>query len=312
LRFHAVRDYITDERFDVHLCRGCGLGITAPMPDDSQIGRYYSASYRGDRHAFTDGFRIAMRSRALAKQFPNNFLGRMLDIGCGDGAFAMHQKGLGWDVAVTEIHGPTLERLRGQGIEAHAPRDAFAGAIDGMFDAVTCWHVLEHAIRPDALARWVRRLLAPHGVFHVSVPNLASWQARAYGKHWLHLDVPRHRYHFDDRTLRRLLHDAGFIPVEWSSVVLEYDWFGAIQSPLNAMCVRPNVLFEQMTSRAPVGRDRASRTDRSISYLFAAPLAAASLPVCVVSEFFGAGATLDVTCRISTSPPPPLAEVEVG
>lgn len=298
-----VRDYITDELFDVQTCRSCGLGITRPMPDDSQIGRYYAATYRGDRHAFTDRMRIGVRSEAVARHFPPGFRGRLLDIGCGSGTFAMHQKRLGWEVSVTEIHAPTLERLRRSGIDAHTPHEAAAGAIRGPFDAVTCWHVLEHALRPDELAHWVRGLLAAQGIFQVSVPNLASWQARAFGKHWLHLDVPRHRYHFDPETLGRLFRDAGLTPIDWRSVVLEYDWFGAIQSPLNALCSRPNVLFERMTTHVPIPRTRSSRADRVVSYSLAPALAAASLPACLLSGLAGTGATLDVTCRVSAARP---------
>jgi SAM-dependent methyltransferase len=295
--YRGVSDYITDELFDLEICDGCRLGITSPMPGDDQIGRYYSLSYRGDRHAFTERTRIALRCRALARQLPSGFRGRMLDIGCGDGTFAIHQKHLGWQAAVTEIDEPTLNRLRSMGIEAHTPQDAAAGAIVGPFDAVTCWHVLEHALRPDQLAKWIWKLLKPDGIFQVSVPNLASWQARVSGRHWLHLDLPRHRYHFDAQNLQQLLHDAGFSIESMCTVVLEYDWFGAIQSLLNAVCSRPNVLFEQMTSRIPLQTQRSSVTDRLISYVLAAPVAAAALPMCLIAEVFGAGATLDVTCR---------------
>jgi SAM-dependent methyltransferase len=295
--YHGVRDYISGECFDVILCAGCGLGMTEPMPSDTQIGRYYSASYRGDRHAFTDSIRVGLRSLSLGRHFPAGFRGRLLDIGCGLGTFAVHQRRLGWDVAVTEIHQPTLQRLRQHGIEAHTPEEALDGAFGTeAFDAVTCWHVLEHALRPEEMARWVRSLLRRGGRFQVAVPNLASWQARAARSTWLHLDVPRHRYHFDGRTLGQLLHGAGFEIVQRRTVVLEYDWFGAIQSPLNAICSRPNVLFEQMTSALPVNPQRLPLADRMISYVLTPALAAATLPVCASAGFFNAGATLDFTC----------------
>lgn len=303
VRYRAVPDYITEEKFDVVICKNCGMGMTSPMPDDQQIGRFYSASYRGDRHAFTDQMRIGLRSRAVAKNFPSGFRGKLLDIGCGSGNFALHQKKLGWDVWVTEIHEPTNQKLREQGINAFTPQQAMDGAIPPGFDAVTCWHVLEHAILPDALAKWVYGLLGDQGIFQVSVPNLASWQARFSGRHWLHLDVPRHRYHFNDHTLRRLMKEAGFSEAHWHSVVLEYDVFGAIQSALNIICSRPNVLFERMTSRQPVPRTRAAKFDRFISYAMLPVLASVSLPMCLASEWFGAGATLDVTCRKTAHPP---------
>ena len=49
-----------------------------------------------------------------------------------------------------------------------------------------------------------------NGVFQMTVPNWTSWQSRLTGPAWLHLDVPRHLYHFTPPTLARLLNDNGF------------------------------------------------------------------------------------------------------
>src|SRR5688572_26819184 len=181
------------------------------MPGDDVIERYYSARYRGDRHSFTDRMRIALRARMLTSHFPTRFTGRFLDIGCGWGEFALAMRDRGWDVAVTEINASSLEKLRAAGIDAKNPDEAMRG--DGgfgrPFDAITCWHVLEHVMRPVELVRWARRIIAPGGVFQVTVPSLSSWQAKLGGASWLHLDVPRHRYHFTRSALRRILEDNG-------------------------------------------------------------------------------------------------------
>src|SRR5688572_5644799 len=104
----GVRDYISDECFDVVRCSSCGLAVTDPIPGDDVIERYYSARYRGDRHAFTDRLRIALRARMLESHFAPRFAGRFLDIGCGWGDFAIAMRGRGWDVSVTEINASSL------------------------------------------------------------------------------------------------------------------------------------------------------------------------------------------------------------
>ena len=43
----------------------------------------------------------------------------------------------------------------------------------------------------------------------VSVPNNDSLQARLGGEDWLHLDIPRHIYHFAPGSLTRLVEQAG-------------------------------------------------------------------------------------------------------
>jgi 2-polyprenyl-3-methyl-5-hydroxy-6-metoxy-1,4-benzoquinol methylase len=297
----GVRDYISDGRFDVVRCDACGLAVTDPMPGDDVIERYYSARYRGDRHAFTDRLRIALRSRMLESHFAPRFSGRFLDIGCGWGDFAVAMRGRGWDVSVTEINASSLEKLRAAGIDAKTPDEAMHGGGFGhAFDAITCWHVLEHVMRPVELLRWARRILSPGGVFQVTVPSLSSWQAKFGGRHWLHLDVPRHRYHFTRGTLRRILEDNGFDVIDTTTFALEYDWFGWIQTALNGVCSRPNVLFERMTSQAR--QWPGSRADVALSCVLAPPVAAVTLPLSLLSWACGAGATLTMTCRPRAAP----------
>ena len=294
-----VRDYISGERFDIARCDSCGMFLTLPTPADDVIERYYSTKYRGDRHAFTDRLRVRLRAHMLQRHFPNGFRGRLLDIGCGDGHFALTMRDAGWKLSVTEINQTTLQHLRAGGIEAMTPRDAMARGFGHAFDAVTCWHVLEHVISPRELVRWARSILTPDGIFQVTVPDVSSWQAKLSGRQWLHLDVPRHRYHFTQRTLGRILIENGFEPIDRATFALEYDWFGAIQSALNAVCSRPNVLFEKMTSQQR--RWPGTALDVALSCVLAAPLAGVTLPLCLLSWLAGRGATLTITARPVTA-----------
>jgi len=296
LRLRGVRDYITAETFDVARCRRCGLGMTQPMPSNPHLERYYPRRYRVRRHRFTRGMRVLLRRRALERWFAPGFHGRLLDLGCGDGAFALAQRRRGWAVSGTELDPRTVDDLRAKGLDAYT-HGAAMRELSGPFDAITCWHVLEHLQDPSTLA-WARQLLAPSGIFQVTVPNWSAWQARLHGATWLHLDVPRHRYHFAPETLRQVLVRAGFRWVRETTFALEYDWFGMIQSVLNGVCSRPNVLFECLTSpRDPPQRPAFAPSDLALSWLLAPVAAALSLPFCLVAWAAGRGATLTVTCR---------------
>jgi SAM-dependent methyltransferase len=289
-------DHLTGEPFDIDRCTACGLMSTRPPPPPGQIGRYYPPRYRGNRHAFTGRWRDGRRGRAVEACFPAHFRGRLLDVGCGNGTFARHMHGRGWAVGATEIDGPTVDQLRAEGIDARRPADAEAGGFaGGPFDAVTCWHVLEHVADPAALARWAVTQLRPGGVFQATVPNVASAQARLFGRRWMHLDVPRHLHHFTPATFRSLLTTAGFAVERQTTFALEYDWFGVIQSALDMACRRPNVLFDKLTD-AP-DAVRASAADVALTVALAGPVAAASLPPLLLGWAVGDGATLTLTCR---------------
>jgi SAM-dependent methyltransferase len=302
----AVLDYLTDERFDIDQCANCSLRITRPMPPPDEIGKYYPPRYRGNRHGFTGKMRVALRRRAVESFFPKGFRGRLLDVGCGDGAFVLEMNRRGWDVCATEIDAATVDRLRAANVDAKVPSVAERDGFDSPFDAVTCWHVLEHVEHPDQVARWVATQLKPSGIFQATVPDVASLQARLFGRYWLHLDVPRHLYHFTAGTLKPILQSAGFSPVHQSCFALEYDWFGVIQSALNMVCSRPNELFEHLTGATPnaaTASHYASISNAVISYSLCAPAAMISLPAILLAWAGGNGATLTITSRLRAPVP---------
>jgi len=296
---HQVIDYLTDERFDIHRCNGCGLLCTFPMPSDAEIDRYYPPRYRGNRHGFTGRLRTVLRCRALESCFPKNFHGRLLDIGCGDGAFVTEMRRRGWDVCATEIDPATVQKLRHAGIDAKLPHEAEQDGFVRSVDAVTCWHVMEHVERPLQLAQWVKTQLKPNGIFQTTVPNIRSMQGRFFARQWIHCDVPRHRYHFSPATFRALLTKAGFAIVGQKNFALEYDWFGVIQSALNIVCSERNVLFEKLThpQTEPTGPASPPKMDVILSWALAPPIAAVSLPLMLAGWAVGDGATLTLNCR---------------
>lgn len=101
------------------------------------------------------------------------------------------------------------------------------------FDVVTLYHSLEHMTNPLKTLNAVQGLLRPGGFLVVEVPNIGSCYSRAFGTEWFHLDVPRHLYHFNRQTLRRMLEACGFLVVRESTHNVQYDAFGAVQSVLN-------------------------------------------------------------------------------
>jgi SAM-dependent methyltransferase len=290
----GVVDYITEERFGLLRCGSCGLVVTHPTPVD--MDHYYPPRYRTDRQKQTGRWRVRRRATMLQTHFPRHFRGRLLDLGCGTGAFALEMQRRGWTVAVTELNDAVLADLRERGIEAKRPDEALRDGFSiGPFDAVVAWHVLEHVPDPVLLARWSAENLAPGGVFQATVPNLASFQARAFGPYWLHLDVPRHWYHFTPDTLRVVLDGAGLRQFSLTTVALEYDLFGVMQSILNMICSRPNVLFERLTTRQKLAD--VPRRDVILSFALAPPVGMYAVAHCTLAALCRGGATLTVTCR---------------
>ena len=293
--FDAVFDYISTETFAIDRCENCGLMVTRPMPDDQNIGRYYPPRYRGNRHGFTGTTRTNLRRFAVEKCFKPGFKGRLLDIGCGNGTFALAMKNAGWTVCATEIDEPTVQSLNERGITTKTPWDAMRDGFGQPFDAITCWHVMEHVLEPTKVSQWAASMLNPNGVFQATVPNADCLQARFFGNQWLHLDVPRHRFHFTPSTFEKVLTDSGLSVIKRSVFAWEYDWFGIIQSALNPLCSKPNMLFDQLTG-AP-DKHTMSAKDKALSFGVGSLIAGASFVPMVIAAIFGDGATLTYTCQ---------------
>jgi SAM-dependent methyltransferase len=243
MRFSKVLDAKTLETFSILECPACGLGCTDPQPED--LSKYYR-DYHGGRHGITSKFCTDRRIRILQQQAGKGTGKRLLDIGCGEGTFLLAAKAEGWSVAGTEMN-PAAARAAG--LEVHPELSAVRALAP--FDCITLWHSLEHLVDPRATLCEARTLLAPDGVIIIAVPDAGGLQAGVFGSKWLHLDVPRHIYHFNRSSLRNLLQLEGFATVrEWRQE-FEYDLLGWSQSALNYGPTAPNLFFDLLTGRKP-------------------------------------------------------------
>lgn len=184
-------------------CRECGAATTAPWPSEADLEAAYGTWYRpstGRRFSFI-GDSILSRTRAqLASRLDRLApAGPVLDVGAGDGTL--------------------LDALRAEGREATGLergsarpdfRDEPLDQIDGEWAAVVFWHSLEHLPGPSDAIRQSARLLTENGLIAIAVPNSDSLQAKAFGDHWLHLDLPRHLVHLSKRSLIGGLEASGF------------------------------------------------------------------------------------------------------
>jgi hypothetical protein len=146
---------------------------------------------------------------------------------------------------------------------------------------------------PRTVLAQAGRMLAPGGLLVVAAPDAGGLQARLFGRHWLHLDVPRHLYHFDRPALAKMLEEAGFALVATHHQEFEYDLLGWAQSALNALTPLPNVFFAILAGRPrPV-----PPFWRWLNLLLGACFCALALPLVFVGTALRRGGTLVVMAR---------------
>ena len=140
--------------------------------------------------------------------------GRLLDLGCGNGAFLARSREMGWDVVGCDPDPKAIAICREQALDA-IQGNAFSDALDGeRFDVVTISHVLEHVADPQALLRRVYELLQPGGLVWVALPNPESLGLRMFGAAWRGLHVPFHLCIPSQKQLRKMVESADFVSIK--------------------------------------------------------------------------------------------------
>jgi 2-polyprenyl-3-methyl-5-hydroxy-6-metoxy-1,4-benzoquinol methylase len=136
--------------------------------------------------------------------------GRLLDVGCGDGARLSRMRELGWRVTGTDLDERALEPARRAGLDVKLGTLAEQRFASGAFDAVTLSHVIEHVPDPVETLRECRRVLAPGGVVMAVTPNVESMGHARWGARWRGLEPPRHLQVFTWDALEAAARSAGF------------------------------------------------------------------------------------------------------
>lgn len=190
------------------------MTITSPRPDLKNIGKYYKSnsyvSHTEKSKSLLDKIYFIARSIALNKkrkllsQFSTN--GKLLDYGCGAGAFLKFMKKNRWHCNGVEPSDKAREIAQKSGVEI-AP-DIGTLSIN-QFDIITLWHVLEHVHDLNNTLSSLKNLMKQNGTIIIAVPNYQSFDAQYYRENWAAYDVPRHLWHFTKESMTLLLKRHG-------------------------------------------------------------------------------------------------------
>lgn len=225
-------------------CTACDSLLLSPRPTIKAIGKAYqnyythappalensiltsrsiiariAQSYLADRYNLRiPGNRIAALSAKIAWPFRQQLdyfmrnlpegSGRLLDVGCGNGAFLQRAAKAGWQVEGVEPDpsAATMARTSSDAI-VHSSIDNVSRAL---FDVLTLSHVIEHLHDPANMLKICFKLLRPGGRIWIATPNIAGTGHRVFAAGWQALEIPRHLVMPSASALRSMLVDAGF------------------------------------------------------------------------------------------------------
>ncbi|MBC8127808.1 MAG: class I SAM-dependent methyltransferase [Gloeobacteraceae cyanobacterium ES-bin-144] len=194
-------DAKTSAPLNVFLCESCGFIQQYPIPNSEELKQYYSVSYRMDykkthhpksKHVYRSAGLALDRLAYLRKAGVTG--GKLLDIGAGSGEFVALACRAGFDAEGIEPNQGYSEyarseyqvRLRTEGLDE----------IDGKYDVITMFHVLEHLRSPVEVFERVHALLKPGGKLFIEVPWALSSATSPSNRYF-----KAHLYYFDKETL---------------------------------------------------------------------------------------------------------------
>jgi 2-polyprenyl-3-methyl-5-hydroxy-6-metoxy-1,4-benzoquinol methylase len=289
--------------FGVAPCLGCGAWRTFPDVAEADIGQWYPASYYGEQNqrfvrGLEDVSRLLREGRAREIARRVGHPGTVLDVGCGRGITLAALRDRGWRTFGIELSADAAHHATAV-LGLDVGTDLFdARYPTGGFDAVVFWHSLEHIRRADLAIARAAELLRPGGVLAVAVPNSESLQARLFGGHWFHLDVPRHYHHFGERSLRRLLDRSGFDVDDVGHWNGEQNPYGVLQSALNAAGLPENILYSVLKTPSARMHSLQQHPFAVAASMLAAPvLTIAGTALAVTEAAAGRGGTIEVWAR---------------
>jgi 2-polyprenyl-3-methyl-5-hydroxy-6-metoxy-1,4-benzoquinol methylase len=211
----------------------CGLLWLDPMPTELDIAKAYELYYTHDgfvgpeaqtrvqkiKTALMNAYQLCWRWTSLYSEqravelmcLGGRPLGRVLEVGCGNGQTLAQLRALGWEIQGQEVDEKAVAQARSVfGVPVFWGPLKQAGFKDEEFDAVVMCHVLEHVHDPLTFLRECKRVLKSGGILVSITPNAGGWGHARFGRSWRGLEPPRHLFLFSRNTLEQVARESGF------------------------------------------------------------------------------------------------------
>ncbi len=218
---HLVcKDYtVSQSNFTLVKCQGCDFVFTNPRPEDQKLGDYYKSedyiSHSNTSKGVISKLYKVVRNYTLKGKLKliqkHVSRGTILDYGCGTGMFLKVCQDAGWKAFGMEPDEGARKIALEMGLNVFSDKDRVKTYTNNQtFDIITLWHVLEHVTDLEQTLTFFKESLNDSGALIIAVPNHTSYDAQHFKECWAAYDVPRHLYHFEEKTIKELLKPYGF------------------------------------------------------------------------------------------------------
>ena len=202
-----------------------------PIPSQEELDHYYreeyfqackSASYFHDYSEEEMQFILTQPVVAdyVWKQAEKKPVGKLIDIGCGEGFFARFFYDHGWEIECCDLSSFAIEKHNPEILSFFTENNIFKELDEKItdnnkFDLINLSNVLEHVREPVILLERVKRIMGRDSMLRIKVPNDFSTlqqilldSSRISSEYWF--EPPGHLNYFTLTSLKKVLTSCGF------------------------------------------------------------------------------------------------------
>ncbi|WP_281847346.1 class I SAM-dependent methyltransferase [Olleya namhaensis] len=229
--FIKVKDYsVSGEEFQLIENKTYGYLETIPKPSLDKLPEYYQTedyiSHTDSKRNLFEKVYHSIREISLKRKLKliNSFKTEqktLLDFGCGTGDFLNTAQNNNWIVSGIEPNKEARLIANSKTNQSVFDSNYINNLKKESFDVITLWHVLEHIPNLEAQIAQLKALLKPSGVLIIAVPNYKSYDSNYYKQFWAALDVPRHLWHFNQKSVSKLFANINMSVVKTLPMVFD-------------------------------------------------------------------------------------------
>ena len=202
-----------------------------PIPSQEELDHYYreeyfqaskSASYSHDYSEEEMQFIVTQPVVAdyVWNQAGKNSVGKLIDIGCGEGFFARYFYDHGWEIECCDLSSFAIERHNPEILSFFTENNIFKELDEKItdnnkFDLINLSNVLEHVREPIILLESVKKIMGGDSMLRIKVPNdFSTFQqilldnGNISSEYWF--SPPGHLNFFTLTSLKEVLANCGF------------------------------------------------------------------------------------------------------
>lgn len=201
----SCKDYlISGEQYQLRKNQQYEMLVTFPIP--SNLEKYYDSkeyiSHHNSKktvvHLLYNSIKKWSFNLKKSLFYMKSKKQSILDIGAGTGDFLLYCKKKGMVIAGVEPNETARKKALSKGLSLQPD---IKSVPNKQYDVITLWHALEHIPNLFECVNQLKKCLAKSGKMFIAVPNFKSFDANYYNEFWAAYDVPRHLWHFSQKSI---------------------------------------------------------------------------------------------------------------